>query len=130
MPLANNSCRNTSWPRARFGGAHHRRGHGNRRPNGRFFVTAGEAYYRLIEEASGTPLRIFAWVDGDHPYYNPGSRVRFSADSRMVAGVAGRDVVRVWDRATGTVLASLAGHHGGAVAVAFAADGKHRHQRR
>ena len=93
-------------------------------PDGRFFLTASEDCYRLIEAFSGKSQRIFGWIDVERPHYNRGCRARFSPNSRMIAGVAGKDVVHVWDRDTGTVLASLAGHPRGAVAVAFAPDGK------
>ncbi len=92
--------------------------------DGVFALVSAACSYHLLDLRTWQERRGFAYVDGERALHNPGARACFSADGRLVAGVAGNGVVRVWDRGTGTVLATLAGHDGGALAVAFAPDGK------
>ncbi len=82
--------------------------------DGRAMLTVGENAYHLIDLVEGKPLRSFACNGG----------CRFSPDCRAVAGIVNQDTVRFWDSRSGTVLASIQGHHGGFRTLAFSPDSK------
>jgi WD40 repeat protein len=92
-------------------------------PDGRFMVASSPGSLHLIDLISGEERRSYAFVD-NNTASSPPRCVRFSTDGRTVAGIAAKSVVRVWDRDTATLLATLDGHDGGVLALAFAPDGQ------
>ncbi len=94
-------------------------------PDGKYFLVANWGCYRLIDSVSGEEIRSFGHVDGDEKaIYNPHGLAQFSRDGRFLVGAAGKEIVRVWDTATGTLLATLPAHDGGVLGVAIAPAAK------
>ena len=93
-------------------------------PDGNYVLDYSNGCFRLIDLIAGETRRSFAVIDGEGAYKDWPAMVQFSPDGRTIAAVAGKEVVRVWDRDTGTVLATFPGHDGDAFAVAFSPDGQ------
>jgi WD40 repeat protein len=93
--------------------------------DGRFLlaIDAFNNAYHLMDLVSGMEQRSFAFVNGERATVNLQALARFSPDGHTIAGIAGKDIVRLWDRDSGTLRATLSGHNGGVRAVAFSPDG-------
>jgi WD40 repeat protein len=80
--------------------------------------------------SAGTEPKVFLWeMPGGKPRQtlDAGSRVRslaMSPDGKLVAAGGEDGAVRLWETATGTAGARLAGHTDWVLALAFSADGK------
>jgi WD40 repeat protein len=88
-------------------------------PGGRWLLVAGHDAYHLLDALTGEEQRSFSCNEECKVL-----KAGFSPDGRTLAGIAGKEQIRVWDVATGTVLGNLVGHDGGALAIAFRPDGK------
>jgi WD40 repeat protein len=87
-------------------------------PDGRTLAVAGFSRTIELRNLNGTLLRRF----GEHPANI--RRIAFSPDGRTLATVTSSDsVVRLWDVASGTLLANLTGHLGPPNAVVFSPRG-------
>jgi WD40 repeat protein len=93
-------------------------------PDGQHMLISSQSAFHLIDLVAGDERRSFAYADHENPASSLQACARFSPDGRIITGIAGNDVVRVWDRDTATLLATLSGHDGGPSAVAFAPDGQ------
>jgi hypothetical protein len=84
--------------------------------DGRLLAVLGDDWVvRLIEIATATELRAFARLPGIKDCC-------LSADGKLLAACA-QDGIRLWDTATGTLLAECNGHRGLVTTVAFSPDG-------
>jgi WD40 repeat protein len=72
---------------------------------------------QLVDLVERRPLRFFGPMSQT-------SSAAFSPDGRLFAA-AGQEGVKLWDTATGTIIADLDKHRGPATAVAFTPDGRH-----
>jgi WD40 repeat protein len=88
---------------------------------------AADAHTLIAGDQHGFQLMDANWPTGFrllHARKGNTRAVEISADGRMVAGVAGWDLVRFWDVGTATVRGEARGHDGGVYTLALAADGK------
>ena len=92
--------------------------------DGFFVLVGGPTAFQLVERNSEAVLRSFGFAFTKTSIYNPQASACFSHDNRTIAGIADQSAARIYDRDTATLLATLNGHKGGVLALAFAPDDK------
>ena len=94
-------------------------------PEGRFLAVGGIDYMAT----GGSDGRVAIWdVVGRHPrrYLDIGAAaLAYSPDGSRLAGATLKGTVRIWDAATGAVVAGLTGHTDAITCLAFSPDGRH-----
>jgi len=93
-------------------------------PDGRLLATARGPTGRFDPEFDG--LKVWDWRSGEAvtTITTMARRVVFDPSGRRIASVSGIEgVTRIWDVRTGDELATLEGHTGGVLDVAFSPDG-------
>jgi WD40 repeat protein len=96
-------------------------------PDGRTLASGDwDGFVVLWDVATGSARATLATAGGPIPtgrFFEEVAALRFAPDGRILA-VANGPVVQLWDAATGTRVASLAGHRGKVMCLAFSPDGK------
>jgi WD40 repeat protein len=92
-------------------------GAGSRRPD-------GAAERRFSPEATGDPRLVLQLGHGDIGYNDPVHSAAFSPDGTLLASAAADNTVKLWQVATGEVVASLVGQRLGADSAVFSPDGR------
>lgn len=96
-------------------------------PDARYVVAAanryGKAPLKLWDVSTGSELLSFG-TRPEHEQYMPSfSSLAFSPDGNQIVG-ADQDVIRIWDRKTGTLIKVLEGHTGRVKSIAVVPGGK------
>jgi WD40 repeat protein len=95
-------------------------------PGGRHLPMAVSSDSRHLAVSDSDTVRLFDLLSGrEHRIFAHLSQitdVAFSPDGKLLAA-SGREGVRLWEVATGTIRAQLAGHRGHVTAIAFSPDG-------